>query len=313
METFILTCNLVLPLFLVMLAGQICRNIHLVKDADISGMNKLTFHVFLPFSIVKSILQIDDASFGISGGFVAFSVFYLISVFALSTLIIPRFFHNPSLQGVLVQNMFRSNYTLFGLALAEALYPQGDGGAAAALVAITAILFNVLAVLTFELTGKGKWQMTSVVKKTSRNPLIWACAIGMFLKFLPFDLPEVIVSGCSKLGGIAVPFALFMIGASINIKHASTNMNAFMAGIFGRLVIVPVIYLTLACMLGFRGPMLAALICAIASPTAVSSYPMAAEMGGDKSLAAQLVAFSAIFSAVTIFIIVYLSKHLGFL
>ena len=48
-----------------------------------------------------------------------------------------------------------------------------------------------------------------------------------------------------------------------------------------------------------------------ATPTAVSSFSMAAQMGGDADLAASAVTVTTLLSAFTMFLWVFLSKSLG--
>ena len=310
MNHLLLTTGIVLPLFLVMLTGQAAMRFKLVRQQDLSSIDRLIFRVFLPCSIVRSILQ-ADVSMGFQWPVVWFFIFYQLSAAGLGMLIIPRLFKEPGDRGVLVQNTFRCNYTLFGFALAESLYPVGDGGVAAMLVALTVPFFNVLSIIVFESYGEGRSSLAGVFKKMLRNPLLWACLVGLTLRILPISMPEALVSAISKLGGIASPLALFSIGASIRFSGVTSNRKAFGFGLLCRLVVIPAIYLPLAYVLGLRGPAFAGLLCAIASPAAVSSYSMAKELGGNDRLAAQLVAFTTTFSAISLFVLIYLGKSIG--
>ena len=47
------------------------------------------------------------------------------------------------------------------------------------------------------------------------------------------------------------------------------------------------------------------------APTAVSSYPMAQQMGGDSDLAASCVVFTSGFAILTIFLFIFGLKSLG--
>ena len=63
--------------------------------------------------------------------------------------------------------------------------------------------------------------------------------------------------------------------------------------------------------LGFRGVEFAVLMIVFGSPCAVSSYTMAAQMGGDAELAAQQVMVTTVLSAVTMFAMIFLFKTAG--
>ena len=82
-------------------------------------------------------------------------------------------------------------------------------------------------------------------------------------------------------------------------------------GVGGRLIAVPLVFLTLAAVLQFRDVQLATLIAVFASPTAVSSYPMAQQLGGDADFAASQVALTTAFSGITVFVWVFVFKALG--
>ena len=53
------------------------------------------------------------------------------------------------------------------------------------------------------------------------------------------------------------------------------------------------------------------LIISLASPTAVSSYPMALQMEGDGEIAAQIVAFGTVLCILTVFMWVFIIKQAG--
>ncbi|MBQ8971469.1 MAG: AEC family transporter, partial [Clostridia bacterium] len=128
---------------------------------------------------------------------------------------------------------------------------------------------------------------------------------------LRIQLPEFLQSTIGKLAGIASPLALFVLGASINLSALGGNRRALAWMSLGRLVIVPVLALALAYAMGFRGAEFASLMIAFGSPCAVSSYTMAAQMGGDAELAAQQVMLTTVLCSLTMFIMIYLFKSMG--
>jgi hypothetical protein len=79
------------------------------------------------------------------------------------------------------------------------------------------------------------------------------------------------------------------------------------------MIAVPLIFMPLAVALGFRGPILCALLVLFAAPTAVASYPMAVAMGADGQLAGQLVCSTTVVSIFTMFCFTFLFQTLGLL
>ena len=83
---------------------------------------------------------------------------------------------------------------------------------------------------------------------------------------------------------------------------------------FIRSLIVPLLGIGIAYLAfrnSFGGAQFAALVAVVCTPVAVSSVPMAQEMGADAELAGQLVVFTTISSAVTVFLASFLLKLAG--
>ena len=76
--------------------------------------------------------------------------------------------------------------------------------------------------------------------------------------------------------------------------------------------ITPLIFLTIAYFVGFNtSTHFAILIALFATPIAVSSAPMAAQMHQDEELAGQIVVWTSALSAFSLFIIIYLCSQIG--
>lgn len=308
MNNLIVTTNIVLPIFLVMAIGFIARRIGLIDDHTVSGCNKLVFRVFLPVSLARSIMRAEGS---LGGGLPLFAALGTIATFALGMLIVPRVVKENSRRGVIIQGLFRSNYAIFGIPLSEALFPMGDGGVAAMMVAAVIPTFNILAVITLEIFRGGKFDVRRIVLGVLKNPLIWGCAIGYALMKANLALPLFVNSTIDKLAAVASPLALFVLGAAIRPGKLKGNARALIASVMGRLVLSPLVMLPIAYALGLRGPAFATLMIVFGSPTAVSSFTMAEQMGGDADLAAQQVALTTIFSSITMFAMIFIFKSLS--
>ena len=172
MSNFILTCNMVIPVFLVMVVGYICRQLKMVTAENVSAMNKLVFKVFLPVSLAKSLMTLDPNA-DVNYSVMLYCAVGVIVTFALAILIVPRFVRGNPQRGAMIQAMFRSNYAILGIPLIESLFPAGDGGVSAMMVMITVPLFNMLAVVTLETYRGGRFDPIKILKGILKNPLIW--------------------------------------------------------------------------------------------------------------------------------------------
>ena len=310
MTNLVITLNAVLPVFLVMATGYLCRQIGLITEKTAMACNKLVFQVFLPVSLAQSLMNVDSSA-SIEGRLLFYCATGVFAVFLAGMLIVPRFVRENSKRGVLIQALFRSNYAIVGIPIGQALFPQGDGGIVAMMTIASVPVFNALAVVTLEYFRGGKPSWGKILKGMATNPLILGCLTGYLLMRLNVRLPQIALSTVSKLASVASPLALFVLGATLDLKKVSGNLRLLAGGLLGRLLLAPGLLLAIGAALGFRGPGLAALMIAFASPCAVSSYTMAVQMGGDGDLAGQLVMFSTVLSAVTLSGFIFLFKSLG--
>ena len=114
------------------------------------------------------------------------------------------------------------------------------------------------------------------------------------------------------LSGAATPIALLCLGAQFEFSAIKGMKRELVWGVIIRTMIVPAIGLGVAYLFfDFTGAMFAALIAAFATPVSVSSAPMAQEMGGDSVLAGQLVLWTTLVSAITLFLFIYGLKLLS--
>jgi predicted permease len=120
-------------------------------------------------------------------------------------------------------------------------------------------------------------------------------------------------SAAESVGTVASPLALIALGAQFNFKSAAGMFKPLFIGVALRNVLIPVTVLGCAFLFfpAFYGAGFAALISMFASPVAVSATVMASEMGGDAEYAGQLLFWSTVLSAVTIFLFVFAFRSLG--
>lgn len=310
MNNFLLTLDIVLPIFLVMAVGYFCRRIRWVSAENVSAINKLVFRVFLPVSLCQSLMKVEKGAI-VNPKVLLFGFAGTLIVFLAGFVLVPRIEKSDARRGVMIQGLFRSNYAIFGIPLCEALFPQGDGGVAAMMVIATIPLFNALGVISLESFRGGRASAKKILIGIAKNPLIWGCLVGYLIMQSGIKLPGFAASTLSKLAAIASPLALFVLGASIDLRSFKENLHPLSLTILGRLVVVPALALGVAYACGYRGAEFGVLMIVFGSPCAVSSYTMAAQMDGDAELAAQQVMLTTILSSVSMFAMIFLFKTWG--
>lgn len=310
-ENLLVSLRVVAPLLLLMLLGGFLLKVHVLDSSTVKKMNGAIFKVFLPALIFNNLYNsnLSDVK-DIKAG--AFAAAVLGGAYILSIVLVIFLEKDNKKRGVMAQGICRSNFVIFGLPLCQAICGDSVLGKISIAVAIVIPVINVLAVVSLEVFRgeNGGFNIKKIAKGVITNPLIISSALGIIVLLSGIKLPEIAEKTISDVAKIATPLALILLGASINFSTVRGNLRQLIITISGKLVIVPLVGITLAAIIGMRGGDLALLIAALASPTAVSSYPMAIQMDGDGDLAAQIVAFSTVVCIITVFLWVFALKQL---
>ncbi len=313
MQNFWISFNVVFPIFLMMALGFFLKKIRLVSEATVKQINNVVFRVFLPTMIFKNVYdsKIEEV---LNSRLILFAALCVLGCIALLFAIVPLIEKQNSRRGVLIQGIFRSNFVIFGLPITQALCGATVSGAASVLIAMIIPIFNFFAVISLEVFHSSKPNLGKVLKGIVTNPLIIASILGLLINFVGVTFPRVIETAMGSVASVTTPLALIMLGASINFGTVGRNLWHIIGGVGARLVLVPAVCLSLAVFVfGFRGQELAILLALFASPTAVSSFTMAQQMGGDDELAGQLVMFGTTACVITMFLWIFLFVQMGWI
>ena len=309
MNELIFAWNTVSPLLLLMACGFIAKRTGLLTDLLVKGINQLVFRIFLPINLFCSILNMpDDLSF--SGLIFILVPAGLIFVFLSGFLIIPRIEKDPKKIGAMIQAIGRSNYAIFGIPLVNMLFPGQDTSLASLMVVVTVPIYNVLSVIALSVYSGSKVSAKRILLNIIKNPLIISVLSGFVFWLIDFAPPKFLDTTLTDLSKIATPLALFTLGGSIRLTSTRKHIKQLSIGVLGKIVVSPLLFVSLSALLGLRGVALICVFIAFGAPTAVSSYPMAQQMGADGELAAEQVALSSAFSILTTFLFVFALKSL---
>lgn len=310
MENLVLSFNIIFPLFLLMVLGYFLKAVGMLDKTTLKKLNSIIFKAFLPCLIFYNVYT-SEVSDMFDKNLIIFSVASVVLSFLVLMAVIPLVEKDNKKRGVVIQGIFRSNFVIFGIPLSVALYGDGIVGSAAVLIAIVVPVFNFLAVLTLEIFRGGKPDMIKILKGIATNPLILSSVIGLIAMGVGLKLPSTIEKAIGDVSKITTPLALIVLGGSLDFKKIGGNAKQLEISVIGRLVVMPCIFLPAAVYFGFRNAELAILLSLFGSPTAVSSFTMAQQMGGDDELAGQIVVFNTTLCVVSVFLWIFILKQLG--
>jgi len=180
-------------------------------------------------------------------------------------------------------------------------------------VVVVVAIYNVLAVICLSVFSGKKARLWDTCLNILKNPLLIASAIGLLFPLFGIRLPSAIDSAVNSLSDAASPIALFVLGAFIEFGSFERFKRELVFVCSFRLLIIPALFLTLGYLCGFRGLEFAALLGAFASSTAVTSFTMAQQMGGDADLAGAIVIMTSSLCPFTLLLWCMAAKTMGIL
>lgn len=309
MKYFIISFQIIFPILAYMGIGMFIRRIKLIDENAFSQINKLVFRVFLPIKLFLDIYH-SDFKKAFQPKLILFVLVSIFLAYGLTWFYIGRKVKDRRDAPTIIQAIYRSNYVLFGMSIAASMYPDEDLGVISVMAAFVVPVFNILAVILFEVWRGGKeLSIPRLLKGVATNSLVVGSVAGLLFLGLKIPLPQLFLKPMMALGDIATPLAIICVGATLTFAALKKYAGYIVMMAVGRLAVVPAIFVTTAIALGFRGMELAGLFLVFASPTATSSYPMAKELGGNGELAGLGVAVSNVACLLTIFLWVVVLKY----
>ena len=311
MENFMLSANAVLPMFLLLAAGYLSKRFGILSLEDIPRTNRIAFRIFLPCLLFYNIYK-AELSYAIRPKLILFAVCGVLLVFAGAVYGAHRFEKIQDRKGPIAQGIFRSNFVIMGIPIAQAIVGDADLSPVAILIAVIVPMFNFLSVVILEKFRGGRVKTGEVLLEIAKNPLIIGSVLGIVFLLLHIRLPAVVEKAVSNLGSIATPLQLFLLGAFFRFSGLRHYVRPLTVVTLVKLFVTPAVMLSAAALLGIRGVEFLGLIGIFASPTAINSFTMVQQMKcGDAELAGDIVVMTSAVSIFSFFIWIYLFKSLG--
>ena len=328
-DAFLFAANAVFPIVLLTAFGFALKKVGLLTGEFLDVGNRLTFRVFLPVMLFCNVYKIERLT-DINAAFIVYGIAGVLAVFLLAVIICCIFTGDNAKRGSLIQAIFRSNYAIIGIPLAESLFGDKGASAAGVMSAFCVPLFNILGVVTLTLFNGDTEQKKADVKKilpgVIKNPLIIGTAAGLAalgirelftLAGIGFRLSDItfLYKALGSLSSVCTPFALIVLGGRFEFSAVPKLAKEIVFGTAVRNAVIPFLGLGAAYLmrnvLGLSGEHFACYVGVFATPAAVASAIMAKEMCADGELAGQLVVWTTLVGTVTVFVCVTALRALG--
>jgi predicted permease len=290
-----------LPVFLLIVLGFVLKRSLMRLETQWHGLERLTYYVLFPALLIETLVKADLSTVPVAG--VGGALMLSALLMSLLCLALRRLLARWAVDGPAFTSVFQGAtrwQTYVALAVSANLY--GETGLALASVAMVAIipLVNVFSVAVLAHYASPKEQSVGTIAMTVlRNPLIWACAIGLAINVSHLPLPRIWHEVADALGRSSLGIGLLVTGAGLQLAGMFRPSLAASIGVFLKLVLMPALAIALALWFGLSGANLAIVAACSAVPASSSAYVLARQMGGDAPLLAQIITLQTILAAIT--------------
>lgn len=301
MENLIFSLNATIPIFLMMLLGMLFRKLGWMDEVFAAKMNKFVFLVPLPVLLFEQLATVDFSEVW-DIKFILFCFVVTAISITISTLI-SLLWKDRSIKGEFIQATYRSSAALLGIAFIQNIY--GTVGMAPLMIIGSVPLYNIMAVVVLSVFKPGNNSFDkALVKKTLKgiatNPIIIGIVAGFVWSALKLPMPLILHKTVSSISATATPMGLMSMGATFEMKKATSKMKPTLVAVFMKLIGFCAIFLPVAAMLGFRNEQLIAILVMLGSATTVSSFVMARSMGHEGTLSSGVIMMTTLLSAFTL-------------
>ncbi len=332
-ENFSYALNAIAPLILLIALGYVLKQRHMFDETFFKKANTLVFRVCLPVLLFYNIYNIEGLK-SLRMDVVGYCMVIIVLLFGLGLVTAKRLIPDPKQKGVILQCVFRSNYAIIGIPIAEALGGAEAVATASLLSAFSIPLYNILAVfsLSIFIGGEKNKGIRPILKGIARNPLIRGVLCGILALIIRTLLPAnasgepvfsirrdlpFVYTAVQNLARIASPLALIVLGGEFTFEAVKGMRKQIVIGTVWRIVLAPLLGVGAALilstwlhLLNFGIMEFPSLIALFGTPVAVSSAIMAEEMKNDGTLAGQLVVWTSVLSIFTMFLTIVAIRSL---
>ncbi|GKV78091.1 transporter [Pectobacterium carotovorum subsp. carotovorum] len=314
-ETWSFAFNVTMPNLLMLFMGIALRKLNLLNDAFCDTAMRVVFNVSLPCLLFFSVAS-NQQSFVSQWPLVVYGTVGTLATFLLLELAATRLVKDPKERGIFVQGGFRSNTGVMGLAFAMSAY--GDEGIAVGslYLMVTVIMFNALSVITLtrslqRQSPEQKIPVSQLLRGIVTNPLIIGLLLGAAYGQSQLPMPGVIKQTGGFISSMALPLALLCAGASLEWRSMFRSSNVAVLSSVAKVFVVPGLLTLGGWLVGFRGVELGIIFLFSSTPTAAGSYAMTRAMGGNATLAANIIGLTTVGAFFMIAIGLYVLRSFG--
>ncbi|RRJ31816.1 AEC family transporter [Halocatena pleomorpha] len=286
-----------------LMVGTGLRVTGVLDDNRAAQLNTLTYYVALPALIFISTYQRSISAL-LSPALLEGLVLVVVVTVGLAWLI----HRNAATQyrSVALVQSYHSNLGYLGLPLVAATFEPRVTAIASVILGVVSLIQVPLTVLILTTMSGTDTRFLNELQRLITNPVLVSLLVGLAVGSTGLAVPSVVASGLDAIGTLALPLALLCVGSSLKVDLSAVDLSAtgwvvalkngcmpaLAWGVFSLLTVNPATFTASVVMFG--------------TPTAVSTFVYANELGGDEQFASLNVFITTLISTGTLFVLIRL-------
>ncbi|MFC7203140.1 AEC family transporter [Haloferax namakaokahaiae] len=208
----------------------------------------------------------------------------------------------PSVRSVAIVQSYHSNLGFLGLPLVASTFGALTTAKASVILGVGALTQVPLTIFILVLVNGADVSLREEAFGVVKTPVIPALVTGLMFSGLGLGVPGVLESGLGLLSSLALPVALVSIGASLSAEIESFDIKTVSTVVASKVILMPLVAFAVFTTISSSWTTIQAGVTMLATPTAVSSFIYANELGGDPDLASLNVFATTAVSVATLFV-----------
>ncbi len=303
----------ILPIFLLMGAGNLLRRAPIIEDAAWPGLESLGYWFLYPALLFTTIYRADFSGLSLDSMLAALAIAIALMIAFLLGLW-PLLRRSGSVARSEYSSVFQTALRWNGfmaLAIAQRTFPP-EGSAVVALVMATIIIpINLASVTVVSRFGDRNPTWPGVIRAAVTNPMVVASLAALLMREMPFGIYDPLQQTLDFVARAALGMGLIAIGAGLQPGDLLRPRLAMWLPVVLKLAVFPAALMMLGIAFGLTEPQLGYLVLCGAVPTAMNGFVLARQYGGDAELYAATVTLQTALSFFTIPVVLAIGNQLA--
>ena len=305
MEIFNIFLNIIVPILILIGLGAF---LHLKFNFDLNTLAKINIYYLVPGLIFIRLYE-TDLAWEMFFKVLVFFIFLSSLLYFVSKLISKLLGFSKGLDIAFSHSSLFYNSGNYGISVNDLAFRQDPIAMAVQVLVLT---FQNLLVYSYGIISLQRLDKTKIKAAVPyfKMPVLYAMFFGLILNAFDLTLPQFLYTPGSYIADALIALALLTLGAQVVQLNFTKNMFTVYLSVGVRLIISPLLAFIIIQFLNVDTITAQAMFIASAVPSSVNSAIIAQEYENETAFAAQAVLASTIFSALSVTIVIFLSRIL---